>query len=122
MPRLIGQAFGFSCLFLVVDVGISNGAELSDERVKTKLTELVQEYLDFEREFARSLPKETQGLAESDRELSDEEWLQQWKNEASGGPDEKFLPRFLELAERHSHSPHTLDALTYVINRNKNCA
>jgi peroxiredoxin len=55
----------------------------------------------------------------SDKELSDEEWLKQLREQDARFPDadELLLPRFLTFAAAHRDSRFALDALAFVIRR-----
>jgi peroxiredoxin len=110
-----------SCLLLVANrfesraVGQTERAAF--DAVEAELRSLGEEYKRVETEWLSELP--ANGAEESDRQLSDEEWMRKGRAEEAEypGPDEQLLPRFVDFAKRHPESPFALDALAFVIQR-----
>ena len=94
----------------------SNAAPANDP-VAADLEKLSNEYKQAASEWLRAIPPD--GAEETDKEMSDEEWLRIGREQEAKfpGPDEQLLPRFLALANAHPKSQYGLDALAFVIRR-----
>ena len=91
--------------------------EAAKDPVAVALQELGNAYMKAAAERRRAMPPD--GPEVSDKEMSDDEWLKQMREQDARFPDadEQLLPRFLAFAKAHPDSPYALDALAFVIRR-----